>query len=361
MLKTTPAVFAVEHSYHIMVQVSKPALFWVTVGESEYYDESNGIMCSLSELHRVIVPMEELDKAGKYTVHVRPLIERKPYFTETEEPVAYTFVFNPVPKGTVRAYHISDAHNLVEEPVAAAKAFGRIDLLILNGDVIDHSGNPSKFDNVYKICDALTGGSIPVVFSRGNHDMRGNYAEKFAAYTPNANGNTYYTFRLGGLWGILLDCGEDKPDGNAEYGYTICCNAFRRRQTEFLKKIIANKEQEYQAPGVTKRLVISHMPFTTVDQPPFDIEQELYAQWVQLLHHLQPDVMICGHTHTQEILPVGGPRDAHGQPCPVVLGAAIQKRESNYYRGCGYTFTPDSIEITFTDSDGKIVEKHTLK
>jgi hypothetical protein len=73
MLKTTPAVFTVEHSYHIMVQVTKPALFWVTVGENEYYDESNGIMCSLSDLHRVIVPMAELDKAGEYTVHVRPL------------------------------------------------------------------------------------------------------------------------------------------------------------------------------------------------------------------------------------------------------------------------------------------------
>jgi hypothetical protein len=43
MLKITPAVFTVEHNYHIMVQVAKSALFWVTVGENEYYDESNGI------------------------------------------------------------------------------------------------------------------------------------------------------------------------------------------------------------------------------------------------------------------------------------------------------------------------------
>lgn len=43
MLKITPAVFTVEHNYHIMVQVAKPALFWVTVGENEYYDEFNGI------------------------------------------------------------------------------------------------------------------------------------------------------------------------------------------------------------------------------------------------------------------------------------------------------------------------------
>ena len=34
----------------------------------------------------------------------------------------------------------------------AAKAFGKIDLLILNGDVIDHSGDPEKFTNIYEIC-----------------------------------------------------------------------------------------------------------------------------------------------------------------------------------------------------------------
>ena len=34
------------------------------------------------------------------------------------------------------------------------------------------------------------------------------------------------TFRLGNLWGILLDCGEDKNDDRPEYGGTICCHAF---------------------------------------------------------------------------------------------------------------------------------------
>ena len=69
--------------------------------------------------------------------------------------------------------------------MAAAKAFGDIDFLILNGDILDHSGDPSKFANIYIICSEITGGNIPVVFSRGNHDLRGNYAEKFADYIEN--------------------------------------------------------------------------------------------------------------------------------------------------------------------------------
>ena len=78
MLKTAPAVFAVGTDYQIMVQVTRESMFWVKVGDKCYYDESNGILRSLSEHHRAIVPMAELDKAGKYIVCVHPLIERKP-------------------------------------------------------------------------------------------------------------------------------------------------------------------------------------------------------------------------------------------------------------------------------------------
>jgi predicted phosphodiesterase len=325
----------------------------VRIGDSEYYDESNGIMRSLSELHRVIVPMEELDAAKEYTVCVRPIIKRTPYFPTTEPVREYTFSFRPVPEKNVRAYHMSDAHNNIQGPVAAAKAFGDIDLLILNGDIIDHSGDPSKFDNIYSICEQLTGGQIPVIFSRGNHDMRGKYAERFAEYTPNANGKTYYTFRLGNIWGILLDCGEDKMDENAEYGHTVCCHAFRQRQTAFLKNVIRNKDREYAEEGITHRLVISHSPFAFKLPDPFDIENEIYAEWCSLLNdEVMPDLMICGHMHRTEVHEKGGERDYLGQPCKTVIGSDPATEFG--FAGCGITFGEKEIEIVFTNCNGVI-------
>ena len=83
--KFDPAVFAVDKSYQIMMPCEKAGLFFVKVRDKFYYDESNGIMRSRNEIHRVEVPMDELDEAGEYTVCIRPVIERKPYFTETEE------------------------------------------------------------------------------------------------------------------------------------------------------------------------------------------------------------------------------------------------------------------------------------
>lgn len=279
ILKTSPAVFAVGSTYQIMAQTEREALVFVRVGEKTYYDESNGIMNSLSPVHRVTVPMKVLDAEKRYTVCVREIVERKPYFTQTEELVELSYTFSPVSESDIRIYHIADAHNRIDQPVAAAKAFGRIDLLILNGDVIDHSGAPEKFDNIYEICARITNGAVPVVFSRGNHDMRGQFAEKFIDYTPHQTGNTYYTFRLGRIWGIVLDCGEDKKERCAEYGHTVACHCFRERQTAFLESVIENADKEYQAPGVKTRLVIAHNPFSMKKERPFDIEEKLFSHW----------------------------------------------------------------------------------
>lgn len=353
LLKTHPAVFAVDTTYQILVPITRPSLVWVRIDGEDYYDESNGIMRSLSELHRVIVPKAALETAKAYTLCIRPLIERKPYFTTTEEVVELDYAFRPVPdEGPVRIFHISDAHNRVAEPIAAAQVYGDIDLLILNGDVINHSGDPTKFDVVYEICSALTGGELPVVFSRGNHDLRGNYAEKFADYTPNHLGHTYYTFRVGSIWGVLLDCGEDKGDWHEEYGHTVCCEAFRRRQTGFLREIIANASTEYAAEGVKTRFVIAHNPFTQKFGEPFDIAQDVFPVWCRLLRdEIKPDLMICGHTHTLEIREVGCPQDTYGMPCPMVIGGRPTKEE---FFGAGITVDDAKFDVTFTSSLGHV-------
>ena len=358
MLKTAPAVFAVGHDYQIMVEVEGESLFSVRIGEKTYYDESNGIMNSLSPMHRVTVPMKELDAARRYTVCVRPLVNRKPYFPITEEMWEKDFDFHPIPETNVRAYHIADAHNKIEEPIRAVNTFGAIDLLILNGDVITHSGDPSKFRNIYEICARLTEGTRPVIFSRGNHDMRGKFAEKFAEFTPNQNGHTYYTFHLGHIWGLLLDCGEDKSDDHAEYGFTVACHAFRERQTDFLHSLIENADREYAAHGVKTKLVIAHTPFTQKIWAPFDIEEPIYREWCSLLReHVKPDLMICGHMHKEEIRPIGHEADTYGQPCPVVIGA---RPGENYFLGCGFVFGDNAVDVVFTDSDGNTTATETL-
>lgn len=356
-----PAVFAVGDEYQIMVPVIYRSLMWVKVGDKCYYDDSNGILRSLDKIHRIRIPAKELDRAGKYTVCERRIIWRKPYFPVIEPETQKDFVFYPVKNGNVRAYHISDTHNSVESPVKAAKAFGKIDFLILNGDIPNHSGKPKYFNTIYDICAQITHGNIPVVFARGNHDLRGLYAEKIADYTPNHNGNTYFTFRLGDIWGLALDCGEDKPDTNAEYGGTICCHAFREKETQFIKDVINHAEEEYLAVGVKHRVVVCHFPFTMRLKPPFDIEEELYTEWAKLLkENVKPHAMICGHTHDIAVSEIGNEKyDHRGQPC-VMLTCAEKTKTSEDFAGIGFEFGENKIDVYRTDSTGKVEKFYTI-
>jgi hypothetical protein len=331
----------------------------VSVSGESYYDDSNGIFRSQKPVHKVIVPAKALDAAREYTVRLVPLIERKPYFTETAEPEEYTYSFRPVPKNP-RCYHISDAHNRIEQPCLAAKTFGDIDFLVMNGDIPDHCGELENCKNIYVIADELTKGEIPIIFSRGNHDMRGVWAEEFANYTPSANGRTYFNVKLGNLWAMVLDCGEDKADDSQEYGNTICCHSFRLDQTRFLKKVIANAEKEYNAPGVTKRVIISHTPFTRVNRPPFDIEQPLYKEWIAMIgEHIKPDFYLSGHLHTCQVIRPGDAEDSFGQSCPTVVGAIPYRDEWDKFTACGITYD-DGITVRFTDQDKNVLETHTL-
>ena len=353
IMKYTPAVCAVKNEYQILVPVNTPTVMWVRVGEKSYFDNSNGILRSDTDLHRVRVPMSVLDAAGEYTVCWREAVERKPYFPVMGEEQSMTFAFRPIQNDPIRAYMIADAHGMFEGPVGAVKKFeetyGKIDLLILNGDILDHSGNAENFMLYYKIAEALTGGEIPVIISRGNHDLRGKCAEKLADYMPNENGNRFYSFRLGNLWGVLLDCGEDKNDDHPEYGGTICCHAFRKRETAYLERVIANAKQEYLADGVEHRVVISHVPFTQIIDPPFDIEQDLYGGWVKLLNeNVKPELLLSGHMHQTYITKPNGEKDAYGMTFPTVVGSQVRTKDL-YFVGCGILLEKGTIRIVFND------------
>ena len=357
MLLTNPCVFAAGDTYQIFVPVKKESVMWIKIGDECYFDESNGVLRSLSRVHKITVPMKALDEAKKYTVcNTEIKGRRKAYFNKMHKTQEYEYDFRPVEGDEIRAYHIADSHNRVDEPIKAAETFGNMDFLILNGDVPNDCGNIKYFNSIYEIVGKITGGNIPAIFVRGNHDIRGSYAEVFSDYIPTVDGNTYFTFRLGNIWGVALDCGEDKPDTNPEYGGTICCHAFRKRETSFIEKVAdceCHKDE-----SIMKKLVVAHNPFTMRYNAPFNIEEDIYTYWAKIIKEkIQPDVMICGHLHKTGVHPVGGKLDAFGQPCTMVIGS---KPDKNYYMGVGFIFGKNSTKVIFTDSNGISEEEITI-
>jgi len=301
--------------------------------------------------------MRKLDEEKKYTVCLRPVTERMPYFPETGDVCEMEFDFKPVKKGNVRAFNISDAHNLIEEPIKAARNYikenGELDFLILNGDVANDSSELGNFDTIYSIASELTQGGIPIVYSKGNHENRGFYADKLSEYTPHHNNNSYYTFKLGNIWGLILDCGEDKPDSHEEYGNTVCFEHFRAKQTKYIERIVADELKKYKNDEIVHKIIVCHIPFTRKHKPPFDIEEELYSHWARLIKDgIKPDIMLCGHEHKAEVIMPGGAEDVLGHPCPLVIGSIprIFHVEEKSFVGTGIEFLQDSIRIKFTSS-----------
>ena len=346
-----PAVFAVADTYQILVPVTTPSLMWIRVGDRCYYDHANGVLRSKCKVHHITVPAAVLDKACAYTVCERRIPHRKAYGSKPDPVVETEFAFYPVPRDNARAYMIADTHNRVSEPIRAARAFGDFDFVIFNGDVPNSGETMRSLMTVYRINDALTGGTKPLLFTRGNHELRGRYAEDYAEYVPSDCGRFYYAFRLGSVSGVLLDCGEDKPDDHPEYGSTICCHQFRQAQTRFLETLSPD-------PDAQTCLVIVHSPFTTQYPSPFNIEEDTYAYWAKLLReNVRPDAMLCGHLHSMGIFQTGSAFDHFGQPCTVVVGS---KPGDGYFAGAGFTFRADAIDVAFTDSDGKTLLTETI-
>ncbi len=346
MLRFHPAVFAVGDCYQIIVNTEKEAFIEIRIGDKVFTDDSNGILRSASTCHKFTIPCGLLDSQGKYTVTETQVIKRKAYFTQTGEKSEYCYSFRPVPDEGIRIYHIADTHNHIDAPVKAAENYGKIDLLILNGDIPEDSSTLSNFDTIYDICSKITGGEIPCVFARGNHDLRGVAAEFHSQYLPDRNGCSYYTFKAGRVCGICLDCGEDKRDDNPEYGGTVACHGFRLRETEFIEKITREADSSQDA---DYKLIIVHVPFIHRYAPPFDIEEEIYRGWASLLRDYKPDLMLCGHEHRYRLVYPGEDYDDYGLPCPLLIGA---KNQDGCFGGAGIELTGKTAKVTLIDNNG---------
>ncbi len=366
-----PIVYAVGEHYQIVLPFAAEATAKVAVGDRIFYDNTCGVLRSGELIHRVEIPMSLLDAAKEYTVICQKMIDRRAYFPVQEGEVRITFDFRPLPQeGRINIYHLSDTHNMVEEPLAAGSYFGEaLDLLILNGDIPNHAGDEQCLETIFKLASGLTRGEIPVICTRGNHDNRGACAEKILSYLPCQNQKTYYTVRLGKLWALILDCGEDKNDDHAEYGGTVSFHDFRLAETAFIKDVVQNAKEEYLADGIDYRLVISHIPFTFCKRGgDFEIEQEIYAEWARILRdEIKPDLMLAGHCHRTEIWEVGCQNDIYGQACPVVIGSKpIRHKETKEkeFIGCALTLDGGSAKVVFNHHGGEIMgtaEIHLMK
>lgn len=363
-----PGVFMIEDDYEIILICRRPALASVVVDGLTFTDNNNGVMRTDTEVHKIKVPMVLLDKAKAYRVHLAPLADHCNYYPKPEPTEAYEYRFTPVPaEGKVEVFVLADTHGDVVAPAQAALSRPHLDLLMLVGDIGDSAATREQVTTLHRLTAEITGGQFPALYIRGNHDTRGYMAEKLTDYIPTRDGKTYYTFRAGEIWGVVLDCGEDKPDTNVEYGdpqYGGVANflPFRHAQTAYLRSLAAQGASK--ADGIKHRIAVCHINFTYTDRPYNDRNPEIYEAWITALNELGIDLLVCGHHHVVGEQP---PELYKGNADPrfnTLLTAARQDHPLPFkgghkpgeYTGTALTFDEGGISRVFVNHSGESLD-----
>ena len=295
--KYDPVVYAVGNEYQIIFVTKAKGMAWVTVDGVEYGDTHAGSRKTESRIHKVIVPMEILDRVKQYTISTKAMILRGPYCAYQGKEISKVYTWRGVSEGKdLKYYVLSDTHVKINAPTNAAKFWGDdLDLLIMAGDHINWSDKDCDFEIIHETAALVTKGQIPAVYARGNHETKGSKSCDVYKYVGTAGENYYYTFRLGKLWGIVIDTGEDYPEDHFEYYGTANFDAYRDEETIWMEEVLANADTEFNAPGVEYRIAISHAPISV--QRKEEYIGPYLDKWLEILDQMKISLHICGHIH----------------------------------------------------------------
>ncbi len=303
MIKTMPVVFAVGEEYQIVWTTTINATGQVKIGDEVYSQTYAGSLDSETSVHKVVVPMAVLDAAEAYEIISTNYLYRGPYSGLAGRTVTKSFAFRPVDlTDGLQFYSLSDTHEYVYAGSKTASYFGEdLDFLVLAGDISSFVDTVSDITIIHKIAYNVTGGNRPVIYARGNHEVKGLKANELHKYVGSKDGKFYFTFKMGGIFGIVLDLGEDHPDDWWEYYDTAFFSDYRNEQTAFINAVLA--ADAFNDPEILYRLGICHMPIVNVynHDSHYD-EDDLFLEavkneWTGLLNGMDLDLMIAGHRH----------------------------------------------------------------
>ena len=322
-----PVVYAVEDDYQIVFSTNHSAIAWVEIDGERYYDLFAGSMKSDDKVHKIVVPQEKLDAAKGYSIHAEKMIYRGPFGGFKGKEISESYSFRPVDSSDGLVYYtITDAHHARKGATRAALSVENLDFLVILGDstgMVEYEKDV-QFSNL--LAHDVTKGEIPVVYARGNHEIKGAYAEDLHKYVGSKDGDFYYWFTLSDVFGITLDLGEDHDQGWWEYYETDQFTLYQNEQTEFLTELAVSKP--YEAYSYT--LVACHIPLQFVNNRKDHVDVK--ETWTELINQIQPDLVVYGHQH--DLYPfLDGQETMYNEKGKLIYNSQFKGEEGKTYGG----------------------------
>lgn len=188
---------------------------------------------------------------------------------------------------------VNDIHedSLLLADLLRPMAVEKPEFLVLNGDMVNYMDSEQQMLSTFVArVGEMFASETPFYMVRGNHESRGAHAMNYMDYFATPTGKPYYTFRRGGVYFVVLDGGEDKPDNDIEYSGTSFCDAYRAEQAMWLKEVTASDEFR----NSPFRVVLLHVPPVQDTWHGPLHEKEL---WLPILNEAGIDLMLCAHLH----------------------------------------------------------------
>lgn len=166
----------------------------------------------------------------------------------------------------------------------------KLDFVLLNGDMSNRIRSQKHIMDAYlDTCVSMFATDVPLFFNRGNHELRGEFADYLNRYFPTNNGKYYRLQHVAGIDFLFIDSGEDKPDADLEYCGIVECDQYREEQGRWLRSL-----QEEKKIGKYPVVVFSHMPPTLKNwHGPLHMQETLTPE----LNKMNVSVMLSGHLH----------------------------------------------------------------
>lgn len=331
-----------------------PSYSWVEYGVGEKQDKkavmlADGLVNAYTRIHEIYLENLEPGKQYRYRIASKQVtsFEREDLidYGETIYSDVYAFTTAQVNKEEVSWLVLNDIHDRPESFPLLLKLNENdpYDFVFLNGDMFNYQSDEEQIINhLLKPCTELFATQRPMLFARGNHEMRGKFAHGLKDYFSNPEGQ-YFTYRAGPVFMIVLDTGEEEIKSGLDQS-----DAYRLRQAAWLETIM--QSEAYQK--ATYKVVMMHIPpFYSFDQKGSRHCKQIFAP---LFEKYKIDMVISGHTHVYGIhSPVTG---VHGYPV-IIGGGPLQGKRTLIKVKANL----QQLHLQMLKEDGALAGEYTVK
>lgn len=289
------------NSMTIMWLTNLKCINWIEFGETEKLgikaqQVTNGMLNTHSKINCVSLNGLKPNTKYFYKVFSKQIVKFQPYkmiFGEVISSDIYSFTtLNPNAE-KVSWLVLNDIHDRPKsfEELIKINKDKPYDYVFLNGDMFDYQKDENQIINHLLNPCSLFSTEKAFLFVRGNHETRGEFSRNIYDYYYNYDNREYYSFKMGPVFTIVLDTGEDKKDTAPVYGGAVDFDKYREEQAVWLEEQMKSKAYKKAA----FRVVMMHIPHFHSDDWHGTLEcRRLFGS---LFEKYKIDLFIAGHTH----------------------------------------------------------------